>query len=263
MQAANGDIAKAEKGIIFIDEIDKKSKRGENVSISRDVSGEGVQQALLKIIEGSDVRISLQGNRKHPQAEMIAVNTRNILFITGGAFVGLNEIITNRINKDSNNIGFGSNILNTADSTKDTSKYLSQVEPEDLIKYGLIPELVGRLPIITHLEELTNEQLISVLIQPKNAIIKQFTKMFKLENIDLEFDKDALEAIAKLAIARKTGARGLRSVIEKKLTMIQFKLADFRKNGITKIRINKEVINGELEPILIKDSDDPLSDLAA
>lgn len=263
LQMSDGDVSKAERGIVMLDEVDKKAKRGESVSISRDVSGEGVQQALLKIIEGTEVRVSMQGNRKHPQAEMIIVNTKNILFIVAGAFVGLTKIISDRVNKDNKNIGFGASLSSDfASVQKDTSELLVHVEPDDLIKYGLIPELVGRLPVVTYLDELNEEQLIQVLSEPKNAIIKQFSKLFKLEKIELIFDVDALKELAKEAITRKTGARGLRSVIEKKLIPLQFKLADLRLEGVTKIHINGDVIRGFSQPLLIKNIDDPLTDIA-
>ena len=249
LMSADGDVAKAERGIIYLDEVDKKSKKGENMSVSRDVSGEGVQQALLKIIEGADVRVSMQGNRKHPQSDMLNVNTRNILFIVGGAFVGLNQIIEKRVNTHNKGIGFGATITLPTDITVD--QYLSQVEPEDLVKFGLIPELVGRLPIITHLEELTEEQLIRVLQEPKNAIIKQFVRLFGLEKVELVFELEALAKLAQHAIKRKTGARGLRSILEKKLIPIQFKLADLRNQGVRKIIITADVIDANVSPLYI------------
>lgn len=248
LQICDGDISKAERGIIYLDEVDKKAKKGDSASISRDVSGEGVQQALLKIIEGSEIRVPIQGNRKHPNAEMATVNTKNILFIVGGAFVGLDEIIQSRLNKDRGGIGFGSSLKNQTQSLEN----LVSVEPEDLIKFGLIPELVGRLPVVTNLDELDQHQLKQVMTEPKNALIKQFKKMFELEGIDLIFDDDALDAIAEQAIARKTGARGLRSVIEKKLIKIQYDLPDLRMDGVSAIRISKEVINGSAEPQTLK-----------
>ncbi len=249
VQVADGDVARAERGIIFIDEIEKKAKRSDNVSITRDVSGEGVQQALLKIIEGTEVRVPIQGNRKHPQAETITVNTKNILFIVGGAFIGLNGIIADRLNKGKNGIGFGQTLDKQEDVSDD--KYLSFVEPTDLVKYGLIPELVGRFPIITHLDELTEEQLVKVLQEPKNALIKQFTKLFQLEEIELIFELDALKQIAKQAIARKSGARGLRSVLEKNLLPVQYELSDLREDGVTIIRVSKDVIKGLAKPIFV------------
>jgi ATP-dependent Clp protease ATP-binding subunit ClpX len=252
VQAADNDVSKAERGIVFIDEIEKKAKKSDNMSITRDVSGEGVQQALLKIIEGAEVRVPLTGNRKHPQAETITVNTKNILFIVGGAFVGLTDIIAERLNKNKNRIGFGSHV-GQSDSDNVVDNLLSFVEPADLVKYGIIPELVGRLTVVTNLDELTEEQLVQVLSEPKNAVVKQFVKLFSLEGIELEFEHEALLEIAKQAIARKSGARGLRSVIEKKLLKVQYELAELRESGVTKIRISKDVINGLEEPIVIKE----------
>lgn len=251
IQVAEGDVSKAERGIIYLDEVDKKAKRGDGASITRDVSGEGVQQALLKIIEGSEVRVPTQGNRKHPQAEMAVVNTRNILFIVGGAFVGLDKLISKRLNKGSSGIGFGASVK-AKDAVED-SKVLAQCEPEDLVKFGLIPEMVGRLPVITYLEELNESELIQVLTEPKNALVKQFIKVFKLSDVDLEFDDSALTAIAQLGITRKTGARGLRSVIEKKLISLQYNLPDLRESGVTKIIITSGVIDGSSEPILVRE----------
>lgn len=251
IQVAEGDVSKAERGIIYLDEVDKKAKRGDGASITRDVSGEGVQQALLKIIEGSEVRVPTQGNRKHPQAEMAVVNTRNILFIVGGAFVGLDKLISKRLNKGSSGIGFGASVK-AKDAVED-SKVLANCEPEDLVKFGLIPEMVGRLPVITYLEELNESELIQVLTEPKNALVKQFIKVFKLSDVDLEFDDSALTAIAQLGITRKTGARGLRSVIEKKLISLQYNLPDLRESGVTKVIITGGVIDGSSEPILVKE----------
>jgi ATP-dependent Clp protease ATP-binding subunit ClpX len=211
-----------------------------------------VQQALLKIIEGTEVRVSLQSNRKHPNAEMLTVNTKNILFIVGGAFVGLEKLVSERLDKDSVGIGFGAKMA--ADKSKiPLGTLLTMVEPEDLTKYGLIPELVGRLPVTVSLEELDEEQLIRVLTEPKNAIIKQFTKMFKLEHIELEFDSEALTHVARQAITRKTGARGLRSVIEKKLIPVQFHLPEYREDGVKKILVGKDVIAGTSLPKMIKE----------
>jgi len=252
LQVCDNDVSKAERGIIYLDEVDKKAKKSEGSSVSRDVSGEGVQQALLKIIEGSEVRVPVQGNRKHPNSEMVVVNTKNILFIVGGAFVGLDEIIGKRLNKGKGGIGFGASVKSDID--KDVSSaLLSQVEPEDLTKYGLIPEMVGRLPVITHLEELDQDQLVKVLTEPKNALIKQFEKIFQLEDVKLDFDKEALRAIAKDAITRKTGARGLRSVIEKRLIRVQYDLPDLKEAGATAIRVGKDVIEGKSEPLVVYD----------
>lgn len=251
LQVCDNDVAKAERGIIYLDEVDKKAKRGDSASISRDVSGEGVQQALLKIIEGAEVRVPQTGNRKHPNAEMTVVNTKNILFIVGGAFVGLEEIVSKRLNKGKGGMGFGASVKTDKDSEQ-ISKLLSQVEPEDLNKFGLIPELVGRLPVITHLEELNEDQLVQVLTEPKNALVKQFSKMFKLEDIQLEFTEEALREVAKDAITRKTGARGLRSVIEKRLIRIQYDLPELKEQGVTNVKVNDAVIKGLEEPEAIK-----------
>lgn len=249
IQVAEGDIGKAERGIIYLDEVDKKAKRGDGASITRDVSGEGVQQALLKIIEGAEVRVPLTGNRKHPQSEMVTVNTKNILFIVGGAFVGLDDIIGKRLNKSNTGMGFGSTVKQ--DKVSD-SLHLDKVEPEDLVKFGLIPELVGRLPVITHLDELDEEQLVQVLTEPKNAVIKQFIKMFEIDDVELVFDDEALLAIAREAITRKTGARGLRSVIEKKLIRTQYDLPELKEEGVTKLRVTAGVVRGEEEPVAEK-----------
>ena len=250
IQEAGNDVTKAERGIIYLDEIDKKTKKSEGTSITRDVSGEGVQQALLKIIEGSNLRVSLQGSRKHPQAETVAINTKNILFIMGGAFVGIENIIRKRINKNKSSIGFTSmnSFVDKNDMT--TNQLLALVEPEDIVTYGLIPEFTGRIPVITHLNELDESQLLDILTKPKNAIIRQYEKMFQLESIELEFSKEALTYIAKDAIKRKTGARGLRGILEKKLTPIQFMLNDWRKKGVVKITLNEEFFASGADPVL-------------
>lgn len=252
LQVANYDINKAQKGIIYIDEIDKKGRKGDNASITRDVSGEGVQQALLKIIEGTEIRVPPQGGRKHPAQEMISINTKDILFIVGGAFVGLEDVVHERLTKDHSGVGFGATIKQR--KKQEISDLLKKVEPEDLVKFGLIPELIGRLPVIAPLEDLTVDQLVEVLTQPKNAIVKQFVKLFKLENVELDFKQDALEEIARIANERKTGARGLRSVIEQKLIKVQYDLPDLRSEGVSKIVINKNVITGDAEPEIIKES---------
>jgi len=243
IQAADHDIKRAERGIIFIDEIDKISRLSENRSITRDVSGEGVQQALLKIIEGSVVNVPPQGGRKHPNQEFIQIDTSNILFICGGAFDGLEEIIQRRL--EGATVGF---LGKTKEKlTKDDIYAL--VEPEDLVKYGLIPELIGRLPVIATLRELGKEDLIRVLTEPKDALIKQYQALFALDDVELEFDKEALEAIADKAIRRQTGARGLRAILEEAMIDIMFDLPEYRGY---KIIITKDVIENKSEPILIK-----------
>jgi ATP-dependent Clp protease ATP-binding subunit ClpX len=241
LQNAGGDVEKAQRGIIYIDEIDKKSKK-DSASGTRDVSGEGVQQALLKIIEGTEVMVSPQG-KKSPSSEQVKINTKNMLFIVGGAFVGVDKVVEKALNKNKG-LGFGANLTTTTDQ----NELLRKVEPSHLMNFGIIPELIGRLPIIAPLQELSNEQLVKVLTEPKNAIIKQFTKMFALEGVDLEFTQEALMAIADLATKRKTGARGLRGVIERALLPIQFKLPDLVATGATKLVISEETIREDKDP---------------
>jgi ATP-dependent Clp protease ATP-binding subunit ClpX len=235
IQNANGDIKKAEQGIIYIDEIDKITRKSENPSITRDVSGEGVQQALLKIIESTVASVPPQGGRKHPQQELLQIDTKNILFICGGAFVGLDKIIEKRLNK--NTLGFSDGENNTE---KVTSELIKDIQPQDLIKYGLIPEFVGRLPIVVGLDELTEDALIKIMTEPKNSLVKQYKTMFKLDGVDLEIKNEAIKLIAEKAIKLKTGARGLRTIMEDIMLDIMFITPDDRT--ISKITVNKDTV---------------------
>ena len=251
IQAADYDIQKAEKGIIYIDEIDKITRKSDNPSITRDVSGEGVQQALLKILEGTTAQVPPQGGRKHPQQEYLQIDTTNILFIVGGAFDGLDKIITIRLGE--NTIGFNASMSDKKEFNKE--ELFAFVEPKDLIKFGLIPEFIGRLPITTSVNQLDKEALIEILTKPKNAIIKQFKKMFELDEVELVFTDDSLEAMADLALKRKTGARGLRSIIEK-LLLDEMYESPSRKD-ITKIIIDKENVLDDIAPkMVLKESKD-------
>ena len=243
IQAADYDISKAEKGIIYIDELDKITRKSENPSITRDVSGEGVQQALLKIIEGTVANVPPQGGRKHPQQEYLKIDTSNILFICGGAFEGLDKIIENRIGEKS--IGFGAKIEEKKDI--DYKTIFKNVLPNDIIKFGLIPELVGRLPIITTLGQLDDKALIDIVTKPKNALIKQYKKLLKMDKVDLEFKKDAIEEIVKLALERKTGARGLRAILEEVMLNPMYEVPS--NKNIKKCIITKDVVTKEIGPI--------------